>query len=230
MDTFELEWSVQKLTYSKAYAEAGQAGKNKLWCNEHVKFRLIKKKAPDQTLECFISEVKYLKKNVVEDIRLRVRFVINGRYLDKMICFQDKQEQYYLFLEGHVSVPEFVAHNQAYDWANFFIKKFLGKPFSVNDMYWFDNCDEAWAKNQYQEELARGVQLYCCPICGDRDCGNFEVKIHHQGNKIVWDWSAYQSWWKLPLNFYFDKNSYIKVFAEYKAYIEQQIKIQKASR
>lgn len=224
MDTFKLEWSVHRIAYSKAYVAAGKP--LHMHTKQHVKNRLIKIKDARQPLEEFIVEADKLKQNTNKDIRLWVRFVINGRYLDQMIRFSHfpHATQPDLIPGGDESVIETIERHQAYHWARFFIAQSLGKSFTLENMYdWFDSHDKEWVEAIYQEEISAGTQLYGC-ACGSRHCGGYEVYISRQGQEIVWDWSVYKQWWKLPLIFRFDAQAYVSAWHEYETYVVQKLK------
>lgn len=224
MDTFELEWSINRVTYSKAYIEAGKP--LSMHTKQHVKNRLIKKKDIHQPLAEFIAEADELKQNTTQDIRLWARFVINGKYLDQMIRFAHVPDstQPYLLPGGYESVIETIERHQSYGWASFFISQSLGKSFTLEDMYdWFDQQDKEWVEAIYQEEIDAGTQLYGC-VCGGRGCGGYEVHISRQGQDIVWDWRTYKDW-KLPFTFRFDAQAYEQAWLEYQAYVAAKLKM-----
>ncbi len=219
MDVFELRWSIQKLVPSRAYQKAGAP--NEMWTNEHIKWRLIKEREHSQSIEDFKLEFQELKKGSHEDIRLRIQFVINNRYLDQSIKYTCYRGEYDLFFNGYFGSFEFVEQNEKYEWGLFLIKRLLGEQFILEDIRWIS--DPYYKNAQYKDEQENGVQLYCCGACGyDRLCGTWQVNVSRKGNTLGWDWGKDQDW-KLS-EFCFDVHQYQQSLAEYKAYLERKVK------
>lgn len=210
MDTFELKWSLQKLVKSKAYRDAGEIPQ--MWNDQHITWRLVKEKNADQSIEDFLLEFESLKKNAYEDIRLRIQFVINGKYLEKTIKYSYPNHPYDLFLEGYPQVFEFVELKQAYEWGVFLMKKLRGEEIITNE-----------ETNIYEEKPSDPTQLYCCGFCGwDRICGTWQVNIARKNDLIVWNWGAYQ--WNIP-PFYFEASQYLNALHEYGVYLEKKLQL-----
>lgn len=222
MDTFQLHWSIQKLVASKAYKEAG--GPNEMWCNKHLKWHLIKVKEDRQSIEDFLAEFREMKTYALADVRLRIEYLVNGRYLDKVIKYSDPDGGFDLFFRGLFNSIEFVEVNRAHQWGWFLMKRFLGEEFTENDIIWLDHPYSK--RKQFEEDQENGVQLYCCGACGDRKCGGWDMTVYKRDNTIVWDSGVYTEG-KL-INYYFDLAQYQQAFAEYKSYLERKVNSNKS--
>ncbi|OJJ14822.1 hypothetical protein BKI52_40395 [marine bacterium AO1-C] len=218
MDTFGIRWSIQKLTYSKAYKNADSP--NDLWNDQHVKWRIIKEKPKDQSIEDFVLEMESMKTQSTEDIRLRIQFVINDRYLEQMIKYASYQGKFDLFFQGYFQVFEFVESYRKYDWGLFLCEKLLGLPNTPQNIEWL-RWD--YASDKPFPAKAQDVQLYCCGACGwDRLCGSWDVNVFCDQNFIFWKWS-YEKEWSIP-SFQFDKHQYESAFVEYQAYLHKKLR------
>lgn len=209
MDTFEIRWSIQKLVRSKAFKAAGEP--NEMWNDTHIKWRLIKEKGQSQSIAAFLTEFRTLQYNSQQDIRLRIQFVINGMFLEKMIQHNCYKGSFDLFLEGYISVLEFAESYQQYEQSLFFIQLLLGRHALLKHHNLFD-----------LDNKETNTPLYSCGCCGwDRHCGSWETNISHRNQVIVWKWSYTEEWF-LP-TFYFEKSQYEATLLEYKTYLEQKL-------
>ncbi|MDJ1498399.1 hypothetical protein QNI19_36025 [Cytophagaceae bacterium DM2B3-1] len=222
MDTFRLRFSIQKLVPSKAYLQAGKP--HDMWTSQYIKWRFVKEKDANQSIESFLEELTELKKDTKHDFMLRIEYIINGKYLDQMIKYSDSKCLYDLFFSGKFNSFEFVELQKAYNWGLFLIKRFMGEPLIIEDVYqlYYPHIQkEPFPENErvrkvFLEEQECGVQIYCCGACADRLCGSWDIDIIRRGNTIMWDLGYLGK-------FYFDLDSYQQELMEYKSYLERKV-------
>ncbi|MDJ1473714.1 hypothetical protein [Xanthocytophaga flava] len=219
MDTFRLRFSIQKLVPSKAYLQAGKP--HDMWTSQYIKWRFVKEKDANQSIESFLEELTELKKDTKHDFRLRIEYIINGKYLDQVIKHRNKENKYDLFFEGLFSSFEFIELYKSYNWGLFLLKRFMGEPLIIEDVYqlYYPHIQkEPFPENErvrewFMEEQECGVQIFCY---GDRIYGSWDVDITRRGNTIIWDHPDLGK-------FYFDAQLYEQSLAEYKAYLERKV-------
>ena len=86
-------------------------------------------------------------------------------------------------------------------------------------IYESDSSKEKFINWILKEETTEPVNLYCCRICGDRECGYFPLDITIEGDYIRWKFLDYHK------GFIFNKTQYEAAFDEYKQLIEAQLTV-----
>ena len=78
-----------------------------------------------------------------------------------------------------------------------------------------------WHLDKYKEELADPeILIYCCPICGDHDCGGIATRIIKTDETVIWTIIDERK----DLTFEFNKYAYFDAFNARLNYLQKKNK------
>lgn len=129
----------------------------------------------------------FSRKKIDDQPERFLEFFINGRPLSEL--FSEFYQLRTSFLDNWTGVLGSFSNSHA---EIITVKKLLGKTVSEKELKavfpqnWTER-ELKWHLDKYKEELADPeIIIYCCPVCGDYDCGGIATRIAKTNETVIW--------------------------------------------
>ena len=223
-DTIQLAWKTKKYEIEEFEDKKGKK-------QELIKVQSEIYKPSTVSLKDFIIEYY---QNRTELGELMVDFMVNGvSFGDWFSTLQNKigiwgtdhKVTILYSFNGYYSFEDF--RHIGFHFQKALLKQILGQTITYNDVLNIyhnvsrptEMTEERYLDIQkFLKEENEDVLLYCCGMCGDRDCGGFDLKIEQKEDKIIWILGSDYK------NLVFDKQQYLDGFGEYIDFINTELR------